>query len=108
MLRDAEQRVEVVRRHRRSEKSGASDLQSAWCLASFAFAQQVQAQLRRGAELAKLPTVGPTIVLDHQKRKLVCMPVDEWELLGETVIIPGSHFVGIPLTKEQKKIPYPC
>ena len=82
MIRDAENRVELMRRHRRTDKSGSSDLECAWAVASLAFALQVQAQLRAGAALAQRPTSGPVIMLE--RKRIVCLPPDEWELLGSS------------------------
>ena len=105
VIRDAEERVELIRRARRKEKSGSSDLSSAWSMASLAFAKEIQQRLLRGAALELLPAFGPELLLNG--KRIRCAPTDEWELLGSTVIIPGNFFVGMPLTKEQKKIKYP-
>eukprot|EP00966_Prymnesium_polylepis_P164307 3798695-Prymnesium_polylepis.1 len=87
VIEDAEKRVQLIRRRRRSKKSGSSDLESAWCKASFAFALQIQARLRRGAELAALRSVvGPTFKLTEPAAKFVaCLPHDNWDILGLTV-----------------------
>ena len=52
VIENAEARCQIIRRKRRSKKSGSSDLESAWCRASLAFTLQVQLQLRAGTELA--------------------------------------------------------
>ena len=85
VIEAAEKRVELIRRRRRMKKSGSSDLDSAWCKGSFAFALQVQLMLRAGAELAR--NVGPTFKLLRQyvpkgALTVVCLPSDEWGLLG--------------------------
>eukprot|EP00966_Prymnesium_polylepis_P110146 2548681-Prymnesium_polylepis.1 len=83
-VEDAEKRVQLICRRRRSKKSGSSDLESAWCKASFAFAAQIQARLRRGAELAALRSVvGTTLKLIEPAEKMVaCLLQDDWEIIG--------------------------
>ena len=93
-IREAEARVEVWRRKRRTQKSGSSDLDSPWSKASLALALQVQGQLRAGAELAKRPTVGPVVKLE--RKSVQCLPTDVWGLLDEPFRVPGSHWVGCP------------
>lgn len=96
VIEAAEKRCELIRRRRRMKKSGSSDLDSAWCKGSLAFALQVQLQLRAGAELARRPLVGPTFKLQRQyvpkgPLTVVCLPSDEWGLLGLTIKVqwPG-------------------
>eukprot|EP00966_Prymnesium_polylepis_P190060 4404535-Prymnesium_polylepis.1 len=85
-IRDAEKRCQLVRRRRRSTKSGKSDLESAWYRGGFAFAKQVQGQLRRGAELAAAPTDGPSFDLAEPgpdgTSHVACLPADEWGVFG--------------------------
>mmetsp|Transcript_28462 Transcript_28462/g.77057 ORF Transcript_28462/g.77057 Transcript_28462/m.77057 type:complete len:274 (+) Transcript_28462:136-957(+) len=67
VIRDAEQRIELMRRRRRSTKSGKSDLESAWAVGGCASATLVQGQMRRGAELAAAPIAGPTLQAQHAR-----------------------------------------
>ena len=85
MIRDAEERVQLIRRRRRSKKSGSSDLESAWCKASLAFTLQVQMQLRAGAELARRPVVGPVFKLTEERSNILCLSSDEWGVLGQVI-----------------------
>lgn len=94
VIERAEERVHLIRRRRRSEKSGSSDLESAWCKGSLAFAMQVQMQLRAGAELARRPIVGPIIKLSS-RRQVACLPSDEWGLLGFVIKVHGSWWKGL-------------
>lgn len=96
VVENAEKHLELIRRRRRSTKSGSSDLESAWARGSLAFALQVQLQLRAGAELACRPIVGPTIKLlranvPEGQLTVMCMPADEWGILGEQINVrwPG-------------------
>ena len=50
-LRRAEARVQLLRRKRRSQKSGSVDLESTWALASLAQSVQLLAQFKAGAAL---------------------------------------------------------
>jgi hypothetical protein len=97
VIEDAERRVQLIRRRRRSKKSGSSDLTCAWCKASLAFALEVQLRLRAGAELARRPVVGPTFNLERKcvpqgPLMVVCQPSDEWGILGETIKVQWPGF----------------
>ena len=83
VIMGAEKRVELIRRRRQSTKSGSSDLESAWCKGSLAFALQVQMRLRAGAELARRPVVGRTFKLLRKyvptgPLAVACLPSDAW------------------------------
>ena len=104
VIQDAEARVGLLRRRRRNEKSGSSDLSCAWAVASLALAQQLRLQLRAGAELARRPTAGP--VLKVGAKPVACLPTDIWQLLGETLQFMGAWFAGV--TPAQRKQKWPC
>eukprot|EP00966_Prymnesium_polylepis_P183476 4252070-Prymnesium_polylepis.1 len=84
-IEEAEKRVQLWRQRRGSKKSGSRYLECAWARGSLAFAIQVQLQLRAGAELARRPTVGPTIKLTDPSRNVLCLPRDEWGILSESI-----------------------
>eukprot|EP00966_Prymnesium_polylepis_P320025 7376419-Prymnesium_polylepis.5 len=81
-VRDAEERIELVRRRRRSTKAGSNDEDSDWAKACLAQSLQWQDQLRRG-ELQRTRDAynGPQGATLNERVKMDAS--DEWGLLDE-------------------------
>ena len=97
-LQRAEDRVRVIRRKRRSQKSGSVEPDSAWAIASLKQSTQLSAQFEAGAaregEAAPPPPPvvvamdGPTLVVDGVRVRTCA--TDPYGALGHTVVISNS------------------
>ena len=97
-LQSAEARAQLIRRKRRSQKSGSVDPDSAWAIASLNQSKQLSAQFEAGAaregEAAPPPPPvvvamdGPTLVVDGVRVRTCA--TDPYGALGQTVVISNS------------------
>ena len=97
-LRRAEARVQLIRRKRRSQKSGSTDIEDVWSTASLAQSIQLQGQFRaallRGQAAAPAsPTPatvfdGPTLTVGTVRTRTCA--TDPWGALGQVVAVQNS------------------
>eukprot|EP00966_Prymnesium_polylepis_P283200 6543721-Prymnesium_polylepis.1 len=91
---DAEERVEIIRRRRRSTKAGSVEEESEWAQASVNQSVQMIDQRRRG-ELQRERNIEPQAArLKVEKKSVVLDSSDEWGLLGEAFEIKRGMWGG--------------
>ena len=92
-VKEAEARIQLVRRKRRKQKAGSTDLEGDWAKASLGQSLQLLDQMERGERqrLALMPeyTIGPPLDIHINKTVNVC-DGDIWGVIGQEIKVLGK------------------